>query len=139
MGGWSKKWQFSLTLCSENVLVGGWVVQKSLKTPLRNIKMAPNKSFAICSAGSAIWLKLNEQLFMHINSTGAPLKPDKTHIRQSTLPLPSPHSIFQNLGKTAVLSVLPPMAPLVLLILYTLIRVQSRSLTTMFGFWNYGC
>ena len=22
--------------------VGGWVVQKSLKTPLRNIKMAPN-------------------------------------------------------------------------------------------------
>ena len=29
-------------LCSENFLtLGGWVVQKSLKTPLRNIKMAP--------------------------------------------------------------------------------------------------
>ena len=41
VGGWSKKWQFSLTLCSENVYVGRWVVQKSLKTPLRNIKMAP--------------------------------------------------------------------------------------------------
>ena len=41
MGGWSREWQFSLTLCSENVLtyVGGWVVQKSLKTPLRNIKI----------------------------------------------------------------------------------------------------
>ena len=39
VGGWSKKWQFSLTLCSE--IVGGWVVQKSLKTPLLNIKMAP--------------------------------------------------------------------------------------------------
>ena len=23
--------------------IGGWVVQKSLKTPLRNIKMAPNQ------------------------------------------------------------------------------------------------
>ena len=44
VGGWSRKWQFSLTLCSENLLtyVGGWVVQKSLKTPLRNIEMAPN-------------------------------------------------------------------------------------------------
>ena len=42
VGGLSRKWQFSLTLCSENVLnVGGWVVQKRLKTPLRNIKMAP--------------------------------------------------------------------------------------------------
>ena len=28
VGGWSRKWQFSLTSCSENVLkyVGGWVV-----------------------------------------------------------------------------------------------------------------
>ena len=26
--------------------IGGWVVQKSLKTPLRNIKMAP---YAICN------------------------------------------------------------------------------------------
>ena len=44
VGGWSKKWQFSLTLCSENAqYVGGWVVQKSLKTPLRNIKMVPNQ------------------------------------------------------------------------------------------------
>ena len=36
--------EISLTLCSENVLtyVGGWVVQRSLKTPLRNIKMAPD-------------------------------------------------------------------------------------------------
>ena len=44
MGGWSRKWQFSLTLVSEIVLMylGGWVVQKSLKTPLRNIKMGPN-------------------------------------------------------------------------------------------------
>ena len=50
-GGWSRKWQFSFTLRSENVLswvggwVGGWVVQKSLKTPLRNIKMAPKCVF----------------------------------------------------------------------------------------------
>ena len=44
VGGWSRKWQFSLTLCSEKCpYVGGWVVQKSLKTPLRNIKMAPNQ------------------------------------------------------------------------------------------------
>ena len=27
--------------------VGGWVVQKSLKTPLRNIKMAPNFDFSV--------------------------------------------------------------------------------------------
>ena len=27
--------------------VGGWVVQKSLKTPLRNMKMAPHQSLAI--------------------------------------------------------------------------------------------
>ena len=50
VGGWSRKWQFSLTLCSENVLtyyVGGWVVQESLKTPLRIIKMAPSLSSCI--------------------------------------------------------------------------------------------
>ena len=40
VGGWSRKWQISLTLCSDNA-VGGWVVHKSLKTPLRIIKMAP--------------------------------------------------------------------------------------------------
>ena len=40
VGGWSRKWLFSLTLWSKNVL-GGWVVQKSLETPLRNMKMAP--------------------------------------------------------------------------------------------------
>ena len=27
--------------------VGGWVVQKSLKTPLRNIKMAPYGSYEV--------------------------------------------------------------------------------------------
>ena len=34
---------FPLTLCRKYVLkyVGGWTVQKSLKSPLRNIKMAP--------------------------------------------------------------------------------------------------
>ena len=49
VGGWSRKWQFSLTLCSENVLtyIGGWVVHKSLKTPLRNIKMVPNPKLQI--------------------------------------------------------------------------------------------
>ena len=41
MGG-PEKWQFSLTLCCKKILVGGWVVQERLKTPLRNIKMAPN-------------------------------------------------------------------------------------------------
>ena len=42
MGG-PENGNFPFTLCSENVLkyVGGWVVQKSLKKPLRNIKMAP--------------------------------------------------------------------------------------------------
>ena len=31
VGGWSRKWQFSLTLCSENVLtyVGGWFKKAS--------------------------------------------------------------------------------------------------------------
>ena len=42
VGGRSRKWLFSLTFCSEN---GGWVVQKSLKTPLFIIKMAPNDDF----------------------------------------------------------------------------------------------
>ena len=34
VGGWSRKWQFSLTLCSENVLtyVGGWF-KKASKQP----------------------------------------------------------------------------------------------------------
>ena len=49
VGGWSRKWRFSLTLCSENVLLlyvvkmslHRWVIQKSLKTPLRYIKIAP--------------------------------------------------------------------------------------------------
>ena len=42
VGGWPRKWQLFLTLSSESVLTWvGWVVQKSLKTPLRNIKMAP--------------------------------------------------------------------------------------------------
>ena len=41
VSGWSRKWQFSLTLCSDMSL-HRWVVQKSLKTPLRNTKMAPN-------------------------------------------------------------------------------------------------
>ena len=33
-GGWSRKWQFPLTLCSENVLtyVGGWF-KKATKHP----------------------------------------------------------------------------------------------------------
>ena len=32
---WFRKWQFSLTLCTENVLtyLGGWVVQKKPKHP----------------------------------------------------------------------------------------------------------
>jgi len=35
VGWWSRKWQFPLTLCSENgPYVGWWVVQKSLKKPL---------------------------------------------------------------------------------------------------------
>ena len=43
MGGWSRKWQFSLTLWYENVLtyVLRQVTLKSLKTPLHNIKMVP--------------------------------------------------------------------------------------------------
>ena len=43
MGGWSRKWQFSLTLFNENGLKlrRGWVVLKCLKTPLCNIKMVP--------------------------------------------------------------------------------------------------
>ena len=39
VGGWSRKCQFSLTLCNENDLT--WVL-KGLKIPLRNIKMVPN-------------------------------------------------------------------------------------------------
>ena len=39
-------------------------------------------------------------------------KPDKTPIHCGTPPLPPPSSLFQNLGKTAVLPVLPPKAPL---------------------------
>ena len=41
VGGWSRKWQFSLMLCSEMSLrrwVGG---SKKPQKPLRNIKMAP--------------------------------------------------------------------------------------------------
>ena len=37
---------------SENY-VGGWVVQKSLKTPLRNIKMTPNEN--LYPYRKAIW------------------------------------------------------------------------------------
>ena len=42
VGGWSRKWQFSLTLCTYVVKMSqvvGWVVQKSFKISLRNIKM----------------------------------------------------------------------------------------------------
>jgi hypothetical protein len=39
-------------------------------------------------------------------------KPDKTPIHCDAPPLPPPSSLFQNLGKTAVLQVLPPKAPL---------------------------
>ena len=47
-------------------------------------------------------------------ATGAALapKPDKTPIHCGAPPLPPPSSLFQNLGKTAVLPVLPPKAPL---------------------------
>ena len=40
--GEGRIWHFLLTLCNENVLTleGGWVVLKSLKTPIPNIKMA---------------------------------------------------------------------------------------------------
>ena len=41
MGGWSRKWQFPLLYVMKTSLRRGWVVLKSLKTPLRNIKMAP--------------------------------------------------------------------------------------------------
>ena len=42
--GGFRKWQFSLILCNENVLtyIGGWVVLKRPKRPLRNIKMVPS-------------------------------------------------------------------------------------------------
>ena len=32
-----------------SLCIGGWVVQKSLKTPLRNIKMDPNHEFSSLS------------------------------------------------------------------------------------------
>ena len=41
VGGRSRKWQFSLTLCSDLSLRRWVVVKKSLKTTLHNIKMAP--------------------------------------------------------------------------------------------------
>ena len=47
VGGWSRKWQFPLNLYSENVLTQ--VVQKSLKTPLRSIKIAPKPLFSLKS------------------------------------------------------------------------------------------
>ena len=40
MGG-PEKGNFPLLYVVKMSYVGGWVVQKSLKTPLRNIKMAP--------------------------------------------------------------------------------------------------
>ena len=47
MGGLLKKWQFSLTLFTENVLMYKWVggSKKAYKTPLRNIKTVPNLRF----------------------------------------------------------------------------------------------
>ena len=41
MGG-PENGNFPLLYVVKCPYVGGWVVQKSLKTPLRNIKMAPN-------------------------------------------------------------------------------------------------
>ena len=53
VGGWSRKWQFSLTL-------GRWVVQKILKTPLPNIPNNDNLKSEVkmhqptlCSTGSS--------------------------------------------------------------------------------------
>ena len=45
MSGWvggPENGNFPLLYVAKCPYVGGWVVQKSLKTPLRNIKMAPN-------------------------------------------------------------------------------------------------
>ena len=41
MGG-PENGNFPLLYVIKMSLIGGWVAQKSLKTPLRNIKMAPN-------------------------------------------------------------------------------------------------
>ena len=41
MGGPENR-KFPLLYVVKMSLIGGWVAQKSLKTPLRNIKMAPN-------------------------------------------------------------------------------------------------
>ena len=43
MGG-PENGNFPLIYAVKCPYVGGWVVQKSLKTPLRNIKLAPNSS-----------------------------------------------------------------------------------------------
>ena len=40
--GGPEKGNFSFLYVVKIPYVGGWVVQKSLKTPLRNIKMSPN-------------------------------------------------------------------------------------------------
>ena len=44
MGG-PENGNFPLLYVVKCPYVGGWVVQKSLKTPLRNIKMAPYSNF----------------------------------------------------------------------------------------------
>ena len=41
VGGWSRKWQFFITLCTENVITYGMGGSKKAKTPLRSIKMVP--------------------------------------------------------------------------------------------------
>ena len=42
---------------------GGWVVQKNLKAPLRNIKMAPNKLFKLINYESLNLKNVSRHLF----------------------------------------------------------------------------
>ena len=71
MGG-PENGKFPLLYVVKCPYVGGWVVQKSLKTPLRNIRMAPNYLVDM-----VIYLKLlkgpeleivtlNQQIYLYI-------------------------------------------------------------------------
>ena len=59
MGGPENR-KFPLLYVVKMSLIGGWVAQKSLKTPLRNIKMAPNLSQNLRKVGNLYRLKSME-------------------------------------------------------------------------------
>ena len=54
MGG-PENGNFPLLYVVKMSLLGGWVVQKSLKTPLRNIKTAPKEKISLQNANNHLF------------------------------------------------------------------------------------